>query len=187
MGTWGFPKLPGEDLHWSCLPSTSALSAPRFCSACKMQITANILKFMLTCQATNLPAAQLPAMFGFLLNCLQTASFIELVGLCFPGGSFPPGLVTAFAVNPSSPWHWRVLFGICLAGQDKCMVGEPCHNFTLLISSPSWLLCQEPHRPTTMTGGLALTQCPHHLQGGPSSSHSPSAHFLGSSIIPLTL
>lgn len=100
LGTWGFPKLPGQDLHWSCLPSISALSAPRFCSTCKMQITANILKFMLTCQTTNLPAAQLPAMFGFLLNCLQTASFIELVGLCFPGGSFPPSLATAFAVNP---------------------------------------------------------------------------------------
>lgn len=100
LGTWGFPKLPGRDLHWSCLPSISALFAPCFCSACKMQITANILKFMLTCQATNLPAAQLPAMFGFLLNCLQTASFIELVGLCFPEGSFLPRLATAFAVNP---------------------------------------------------------------------------------------
>lgn len=31
------------------------------------------------CQATNLPAARVPAVFGLRLNRLQTASFIELV------------------------------------------------------------------------------------------------------------
>lgn len=44
------------------------------------------------CQTTNLSAARVPAVFGLLLNRLQTASFIELV---ITRGLFPLRLLSS--------------------------------------------------------------------------------------------